>query len=54
MRYNTVAECPSWAQKTIQKLIDKGYLTGNGEGLDLSYDMIRMLVIQDRAGMFGK
>lgn len=54
VRYNTVAECPSWAQKTIQKLIDKGYLTGDGEGLDLSHDMIRMLVIQDRADMFGK
>lgn len=54
MRYNTVEECPSWAQATIQKLIKKGYLNGNGEGLDLSADMIRLLVIQDRAGVFGK
>lgn len=54
MRYNTVKECPSWAQKTIQKLVNKGYLSGNGEGLDLSHDMVRLLVIQDRAGVFDK
>lgn len=54
MRYNTVKECPSWAQATIQKLITKGFLTGNGKNLDLSEDMIRLLVIQDRAGVFGK
>ena len=53
VRYNTVKECPQWAQKTIQKLVDKGYLSGNGEGLDLSHDMVRMLVINDRAGMYG-
>lgn len=54
VRYNTVAECPSWAQKTIQKLIDKGYLTGDGKNLDLSHDMVRMFVINDRAGVYGK
>lgn len=54
VRYNTVAECPAWAQDTIQKLIDKGYLTGDGKSLDLSHDMVRMLVINDRAGMYGE
>ena len=53
VRYNTVAECPEWARKTIQKLIDKGILAGDGKGLDLSHDMVRMLVINDRAGMYG-
>lgn len=53
MRYNTVAECPSWAQATIRKLMQKGYLNGDGTGLDLSKDMLRLLVIQDRAGVFG-
>lgn len=53
MRYNTVKECPEWAQKTIQKLIDKGYLSGDGKNLDLSHDMVRMFVINDRAGMYG-
>ena len=52
VRYNTVEECPSWAQKTIQKLVNKEYLNGTGEGLDLSYDMVRTLVILDRAGNF--
>ena len=52
VRYNTVEECPSWARETVQKLIDKGYLGGNGQGLDLSHDMVRVLVIQDRAGNF--
>ena len=52
VRYNTVEECPDWARETIQKLIDKGYLGGNGQGLDLSHDMVRVLVIQDRAGNF--
>ena len=54
VRYNTVQECPEWAQKTVQKLVDRGYLNGDGTGLDLSHDMIRLLVIQDRAGVFGK
>lgn len=53
VRYNTVKECPSWAQKTIQKLIDKGLLSGDGQKLDLSHDMVRMFVINDRAGMYG-
>ena len=54
VRYNTVEECPSWARKTVQKLIDKKYLDGDGQSLDLSHDMVRVLVIQDRAGGFGK
>ena len=52
VRYNTVEECPSWAQETIQKLVNKGYLDGTGQGLDLSHDMVRTLVILDRAGNF--
>ncbi len=54
VRYNTMAECPAWAQKTVQKLIEKGFLNGDGTGLDLSYDMVRLLVIHDRAGVFGQ
>ena len=52
VRYNTVSECPSWARETVQKLVDKEYLNGTGEGLDLSADMVRLLVILDRAGAF--
>ena len=59
-RFNTLTSCPEWSQPTIRKMIDKGYLGGNGlkddDGLpmdlDLSLDMIRMFVINDRAGMY--
>ena len=54
VRYNTVDECPDWARETVQKLIDKGYLGGDGQSLDLSRDMVRILVIQDRAGSFDQ
>ena len=53
MRYNTVDECPEWAKKTILKLIKKGFLSGDGQKLDLSHDMVRMFVINDRAGVYG-
>lgn len=53
VRYNTVSECPSWARETVQKLVDREYLNGTGEGLDLSADMVRLLVILDRAGAFN-
>jgi hypothetical protein len=52
-RFNTVEECPEWAQATIQKLVAKGFLNGDGNGLNLSEDMIRMFVINDRAGVYG-
>ena len=61
-RFNTVASCPKWAQATVDKLVALGYLTGSSgkvddqgrpADLDLSRDMLRILVICDRAGMFG-
>lgn len=61
-RYDTVAGCPSWAQSTVDKLVAMGYLTGSSgkvddqgrpADLDLSRDMLRILVICDRAGVFG-
>lgn len=54
MRYNTIEEMPNYAVTTIKKLVQKGYLKGNDNGFDLSLDMVRMLVILDRAGMFGE
>lgn len=52
MRFNKIEDVPSYAKPTIQKLIDKGLLKGNDIGLDLSEDMIRMFVINDRAGLY--
>ena len=51
-RYNTVEEMPEYAQPTIQKLMDKRLLSGDGESLDLSADMIRVFVVLDRNGTF--
>ena len=52
--YNTVESCPSYAQPTISKLVRKKYLKGDENGnLSLSTDMMRILVILDRAGVFG-
>jgi len=51
-RYNTVDEMPEWAQPTIKKLTKRNILTGGGENLDLSLDMIRTFVVHDRAGLY--
>ena len=56
MRYNSLAEVPSWGQATIKKLMSKGIVKGNddtGNSLDLSLDMIRILVMNDKAGLYG-
>ena len=52
MRFNKIEDIPNYAKPTIQKLINKGLLKGNDIGLDLSEDMIRMFVINDRAGIY--
>lgn len=45
---------PEWARGTIQKLIDKKFLKGNEKGeLGLNDTMLRVLVINDRAGLYG-
>ena len=50
VRYKTVEEMPEWAREPIQELIDMGALSGRGgeAGLDLSDDMIRLLIIAKR------
>lgn len=52
--YNSVAECPEWAKDTVQKLVNKGFLHGDENGkLALSTDLLRLLVINDRARLYG-
>ena len=61
--YNQVSDCPGYAQPTISKMIDKGFISGTGTGrkdsegrpadLSLSLDMLRVFVVMDRAGVFG-
>lgn len=52
--YQTLQQVPQWAQATIGKLADRGLLMGDGENLNLTNDLVRTLVILDRAGVFGK
>ena len=47
-----VADVPAWGRPTVQKLIDKGILQGTDTGLHLSVDMLRILVWNDRAGVY--
>lgn len=56
MIYNYIDQnMPQWARPTIQKLVDKGILKGNEQGeLGLDDDLLRMLVINDRAGIYGQ
>jgi len=52
--YNSVADCPDWARPTIQKMVDKGFVNGELDGqLNLSYDLLRLFVVNDRAGLYG-
>ncbi len=62
-RYDGLDDLPKWARPTVQKLIERGFLKGTGgkpdkdgypTGLDLSADMVRLLVINDRAGVYDK
>ena len=52
-KYQSIDDIPSWAKKTIQKLLNAGILKGTGDGLDLDDNLIRMCVIMDRAGVFN-
>ena len=52
IRYNTTDELPEWAKPAIEALTEKGFLAGDGTGFDLSHDMVRMFVINYRAGLY--
>ena len=46
-RYNKISELPQWAKPTIQKLVNEGKIA-DGNKLDMSEDMVRVLVIINR------
>ena len=52
-RFMALSEIPDWGRPTIAKLIEKGALKGDGSGLNLSEDMLRLLVINDRMGLYS-
>lgn len=49
--YEQIADLPDWAKPTIQKVIDKGILKGDGSGLHLSEDNMKMFIYMDRMGL---
>ena len=63
VRYNKIADMPGYAKPTITKMVKKGFIGGAGKAkdenglpadLDLSIDMIRVFVTNDRAGLYGE
>lgn len=46
-RYQTIAELPDWARPVIKKLVAEGKIA-DGLHLDLTFDMLRLLVIMNR------
>lgn len=49
MRYQTIDDVPAWAKKETQELIDLGALRGNENGIDVTEDMLRTMIINLRA-----
>ena len=53
MYYKKFENIPSYYQKAVKKLIDKGAIAGTGGGeLNVSEDLCRILTILDNAGVF--
>lgn len=59
--YKTIADLPDYAKQPVRNAVAAGCLGGTGEGgtgdnliIRLSYDLMRTMVIMDRAGLFAK
>lgn len=51
--YKTYEDCPEWAKPTVSKLVRLGLLKGDEhQQLNLEHNMLRGLVINDRAGLY--
>ena len=50
-RYNTIDEIPEWGRDVIQLMIDKGAFA-DVKHLNLSEDMVRMFVFNNRMGVY--
>lgn len=49
--YQTIKDAPEWARPTLQKVINKKALTGDGKGnINVSEDFCRVMVVLDRLG----
>ncbi|MDO4773007.1 MAG: S8 family serine peptidase [Bacillota bacterium] len=52
MLFDSLDEVPKWGKSTVEKLINRGALKGGGNGLNLSYQMLRIYVTHDRMGLY--
>lgn len=53
--YAKRADVPAWGKTTVDKLINKGLMVGEGDGkINVEHNMLRTLVILDRAGVFDR
>lgn len=52
LRYDYVREIPDWGRPTIEKLIKMKIIVNPDGELNLSQDMVRVLVYNDRAGLY--
>lgn len=57
--YHTVKDVPEWGRQNVRNAIAAGCIAGTSEGgtgdnlvVDISNDLLRVIVIMDRAGMF--
>lgn len=53
-RYQRPEDVPDWGRRTVEKLVRRGWLRGDGDGLDLDRQMLRLLVLHDRAGLYDE
>ena len=53
MIYNYIDDnMPEWARASVKKAVDKGIIKGDDNGLNFTYNDLRSIVREDRAGMF--
>ena len=54
MRYDYVSEVPEWGKPTVIKLMRQGIIANPDGELNLSEDMVRIMVYTDRAGLYDR
>ena len=51
--YHYGVDLPDWGAATMYKLMEKGFFAGESpDNLNLSESMLRVLVVNDRAGLY--
>ncbi len=50
--FENLEDVPEWGRETVKKFVEKGVLKGDGKGIDINYTMLRLLVINDRTGLY--